>query len=136
MLPLATFVAGSAAMLALAADIPALAGSPIANPARTLSLTCDAPADTVFCAHLRRALAAAFPDYNVEQGGAPSFNSIQFVREAQGSERLSGHLAWRFRSGDQGRGPTLELIALDAPLNEALLRDYARDLLRHSDLPL
>lgn len=49
---------------------------------------------------------------------------------------LSGHLVWRDRTGRSGAGATVDLTVMDAMIDDEMLRDYARQLLNLTDLPL
>ncbi|MEX0340124.1 MAG: hypothetical protein AB3N11_13920 [Arenibacterium sp.] len=132
MFPCATYVVGAATALLLAADTPALAGS---SPAARFIFTCDPATTPQLCALVRDALHAAYPDRLVEMGEDAHAAALHLVIEHETSERLSGHLHWSLTNDAHGRSETLDLMALDVPLNADLMRGFAHDLVRHARLP-
>ena len=129
----ATFVAGAAAALLLAADTPALASSPSVGTGESIYFSCDPETDAQLCGFVRDVLETAYPN---RLSDADAHNRmLQLVIETHTDTLLSGHLRWQFANASEGRSETLTLTVLDAPINEKLMRGFARDLVHHSNLP-
>lgn len=112
-----------------------------AGDARPIRIICDDARLAAMCDELAQALA--------ETGARPAV-AVTGPAEAQGAARLtlrfvtarftdnllSGHLSWRDDAGRTGAGPMVEFTVMDATIAAPMLRDYARQLLRLTDLPL
>ena len=118
-----TFPIGAAVLLSMGAPDPAAAG---------WTLHCDDAVSAPFCRALAAALAPLAPSGGASTHGGPE---VRFVPETQGDDHLTGHLVWTGPDGATGRGPTLTLSAVDAPLNGQMMRRFADEMIQYSGLP-
>lgn len=133
MFPCTTCIAGAAAALVFAADTPALASSPSLVLNESIHFSCDPETDTQLCGFVRDALEATYPNRLSDASAHGAV--LQLIIESHSGALLSGHLRWQCTNAAIERGETLTLTVLDAPINEDLMRGFARDLVHHSNLP-
>lgn len=103
-----------------------------------LRLSCGA-APSPLCAALNDQIAAQVKgryDLTLVEPGAQtpvaaSDLGLALEIEKQGDGWIMAHIAWEAgQNGHSGRGPSLELSAMDAPLTPAMYTRFATDMLR------
>ena len=125
------------AVLCLFPQVPAAA----VDDVQPIRIICDDVRLAALCDELAQALAetqirrtVAVID-SAETPGAAHI-CLRFATTRFTDSVLSGHLTWRDPAGRTGAGPMVDLTVMDATISAPMLRDYARQLLRRTELPL
>jgi hypothetical protein len=109
--------------------------------AHMIGIVCEDVRLAVLCDELAQALSDKQPERRVEVMDAEdaaqnAHLTLRFVSTHVSDSVLSGHLSWRESTGKSGTGTAIDLTVMDATINDEMLRDYARQLLSFTDLPL
>lgn len=126
---------GSVAALTLSMPTQALATS----HQIPIHILCDGAELAPLCDGVRAALHETDESRSVRVVDQPAKSealTVQFLTARHERHILSGHLVWTKRDGTRGEGPVMELSVIDAPLNDDLLRDYGRQLVQFTSIPL
>lgn len=124
---------------------------PIAQSARAgsdthpIRILCEDARLAAMCGELAQVLSHTQDSHRVEVTGAETVTetatgaahlTLRFVIARFTASVLSGRLAWHDAAGRLGTGTEIDLTVMDAPIDDDILREYARQLLRFTRLPL
>lgn len=110
-----------------------------ATPLPVLRLACDAKADAALCDAMQHQLDATANGqfevrrvpYGEEAPKAAKDLGLALHVDQQGQGWVAAHISWQFgRDNHAGRGPSVELSVMDAPLSSAMYSRLAADLIR------
>lgn len=111
------------------------------SDAEPIRIMCDDARLAAMCDEIALALLEAQSVRPVEvvdtrRPSGPAFLTLRFETARLTDTVVSGHLAWRDESGQSGAGTAIDLTVMDATIDDDMLREYARQLLIFSPLPL
>jgi hypothetical protein len=107
------------------------------TPKTTIHLACPPEVSGGFCDALGQAITEAFPATRLARdgmSGAGTDVAVEFHLARQTPNLIAGRLSWTDGAGRTGTGPVVELTVMDAEISEPVLRSFAHDLIRHSEL--
>ncbi len=129
----------SASMVALSLSGQARAlEESVALPIR---INCDDARLKPICDELALALLDAQSARRVEvvddeKATGQAHLTVRFVPAHFTGTVVSGHLAWTDGEGATGLGTDIDLTVLDATIDDEILREYARQLIGFTEMPL
>lgn len=106
----------------------------------SIRIVCEDARLAALCDEIAQALADKQAAHRVEVGSEATAHdahlTIRFVTARFSDSVLAGHLIWRDSAGRTGAGTQIDLTVMDATIDDEMMRDYARQLLNLTDLPL
>ncbi len=111
-----------------------------AGPA-AIQVTCPGVKMDGVCAALANALQAEAPDHRVviRSQADPAITahlSVEFNAGIYTDHILSGQLSWTTPKGQTQASPVVDLTVMDAKISREMIKEYATQLVRTSNLPL